>query len=228
MKKDFSVSMVSPVFNGGEILSSTINTLTSYLKDTYQEYEVLFINDASTDSTATILRTAAQKNARIKVITNPINMGQQLSLLSGLLATQYSIVLSVDADVPCELDDLSRIAELTHLRFELVVSRRVGRKTQKWWRALGSWGANLLFRLLFRFQIRDFGSGVAGLRRSLIEKLRTQKNKIHLLKIDALQLAQNYAELDIASLERSSESKSSYSFRKLWRLFWAIFIYRFR
>lgn len=228
MKKDFSVSVVIPVFNGAVVLSSTITLLTSYLEDTYQEYEVLFINDASTDSTETILQAAAQRNARIKVMTSPINKGQQVSLLSGLLAAQYSVVLSVDADVPCELDDLSRIAELTHLRFELVVSRRVGRKTQKWWRVLGSWGANLLFRLLFRFQIRDFGCGVAGLRRSLIEKLRTQKRTIHLLKIDALQLALNYAEIDIAAIERSSESESSYSFRKLWRLFWAIFIYRFR
>lgn len=228
MKKDFSVSVVSSVFNGAVVLSSTIKVLTRYLEETYQEYEVLFINDASTDATEAILRAAAKKNARIRVITNPINKGQQVSLLSGLLAAQHSIVLSVDADVPCELDDLSRIAELTHLGFELVVSRRVGRKRQKWWRGFGSWGANLLFRLLFRFQVRDFGCGVAGLRRSLIEKLRTQEKKIRLLKIDALHLAQNYAELDIASIERASESKSSYSFRKLWRLFWAIFIYRFR
>lgn len=228
MRDSFGVSVVIPVYNGADVLTETIRRLSVFLAAEFAAYEIILIDDCSTDQSQMIIQAAATRDARIRFQANKTNKGQQKTLAEGFLLAKLDIVLSIDADLPCTMADLKKIAEIANGGIEIVFGKRTGDIQRKWWRRLGSWLANGLFRAIFPYEIRDFGCGIAALRRSLVEKLRSQKKPIRLIKLDLLNIAESYVETGIQSSPRERAVKSTYSFRKLLKLFWIMLTYRFQ
>lgn len=225
MKDTFAVSLVVPVYNSAAFLPSTIAALTDYLAREFTQYELIIVDDGSVDESLSLMQAAAGKNKNIRLLIHESNLGQQRSLADGFLAARNAIVLSVDADLPCELTDLKKIAQIVHGGRELAFGRRVAQMRRAWWRTLGSKVANVVFRLIYPFELQDIGCGLMAMRPSLIKKLRKQKRSTGLIKLDLLLAADNYVEMDIRS---QAPAASSYSFFKLLRLFWIMVISRLR
>ena len=225
MRDIFGVSVVVPVYNSAAFLQGTIAALTDYLALEFAHYELIMIDDGSVDESLSLMRAAADKNKNIRLLIHASNLGQQQSLADGFLAARNTIVLAVDADLPCELTDLKKIARIVHDGTELVLGRRIVQIRRAWWRILGSMVANIIFRLLYPFEVHDFGCGLAAMRPSLIDKLRNQKRSTGLMKLDLLRVAESYTQIDIKS---RAPTASSYSFFKLLRLFWIMVINRLR
>lgn len=228
MTEPFGVSIVVPVYNCAAVLPTTIARLTDYFAREFAHYEIILIDDSSTDESLALLHAAAAKNENIRYLAHERNKGQQLTLADGSLSAQNEIVIAVDADLPCALIDLKKIANIAHSGIELVLGERVENLNRTWWRNIGSQMANKAFRALYPFEIRDFGCGIAAVRRSLIEKLRIRGRPVRLIKLDLLYLAESYTEIQIHAPHNLPARKSSYSFSKLLKLFWAVLTYRFQ
>lgn len=226
MTRSFGVSVIVPVYNGADVLPTTIAKLTDYLARKFANYELILIDDGSTDESQALIRATAAKNQNIRFFVHDFNKGQQQTLADGFLAAKNEIAITVDADLPCELGDLERIAHLAHSGTDLALGQRARNLNRIWWRNLGSRMANWAFRALYPFKISDFGCGIAAVRRSLIERFRTSDRPVRLIKLDLLYLAKNYAELEIHVPVTLSTGKSSYSFSKLLKLFWTVLTYR--
>jgi glycosyltransferase involved in cell wall biosynthesis len=216
MRDKFGVSLVVPVYNSAAFLPSTIAALTDYLAREFTNYELIMVDDGSVDQSLSLIRSAADKNKNIRLLVHEKNLGQQQALAHGFLAASNAIVLSVDADLPCELTDLKKIAKIVHGGTELVFAKRIVQIRRAWWRTLGSNVANVIFRLIYPFEIQDIGCGLVAMRPSLIEKLRSQKRSTGLIKLDLLLAAESYIQMDIRS---RAPTASSYSFFKLLKLF---------
>ena len=225
MTDNFGVSLVVPVYNSAKFLPATIASLATYLASEFKHYELILVDDGSIDESLALMRAAANENKNIRLIIHERNMGQQRSLADGFLAARNAIVLSVDADLPCELTDLKKIAHIVYNGSELVFGRRVAQMQRAWWRTFGSVVANWIFRLIYPFEIQDIGCGLLAMRPSLIEKLRNQNKSTGLIKLDLLLVAESCVQMDISSRPAAS---SSYSFIKLLKLFWLMLINRFR
>ncbi|MFZ5628409.1 MAG: glycosyltransferase family 2 protein [Spirochaetota bacterium] len=225
MRTQFGVSLVVPVYNSAAFLPSTIAELTDYLAREFAQYELIMVEDGSVDESLSLLRAAAEKDTNVRLLIHENNLGQQQSLADGLYVAKNEIVLTVDADLPCALTDLRRIAELAYDGKELVFTRRRAQIHWAWWRRLGSKVANMIFRVIYPFQVQDIGCGLVAMRPSLIEKLRKRKKPVGLIKLDLLLVAESYIEVDI---QNHAPLTSSYSFFKLLRLFWLMLTYRFR
>lgn len=225
MKNKFGVSLVVPVYNSAAFLPGTIAALTDYLAREFKHYELILVDDGSVDESLSLIRAAANINANIRIVIHESNLGQQQSLADGLFVAKNEIALTVDADLPCALADLGMVAELAHNGKELVFTRRKAQVHRAWWRKLGSKVANLIFRLIYPFEVQDIGSGLFAVRPSLIEKLRDRGKPIGLIKLDLLLLAESYIEVGI---QNHAPATSSYSFFKLLKLFWLMLAYRFR
>ena len=83
------------VWNGERYLRTDVESL---LAQTYRDFELLVVNDASTDQTPTILSQFAQQDPRIRIITNSINLGLTKSLNRALKETQSDFIARMDAD----------------------------------------------------------------------------------------------------------------------------------
>lgn len=225
MGDKFGVSLVVPVYNSAAFLPGTIAALTDYLGREFTHYELILVDDGSVDASLSLMRAAADKNKNIRLLIHETNLGQQQSLADGLYVAKNEIVLTVDADLPCTLTDLRMIGELAYNGKELVFTRRRAQIHKAWWRRLGSKVANVIFRLIYPFEVQDIGCGLVAMRPSLIEKLRTRVKPIGLIKLDLLLVAESYIEVNI---QNHTPVTSSYSFLKLLKLFWLMLTYRFR
>jgi glycosyltransferase involved in cell wall biosynthesis len=221
-KLNLYVSVVVPVYNNGKVLPDTIHRLSAYFAENFTKYELLFVNDCSSDNSLLSLQAAAAKNKKIRLILREVNGGQQQAMADGLLAAKGDVVIGIDADLPCEIGELKKIALLATDQAELVLGKRIGTFHQVFWRRWGSSIGNGLFRLLHPYNIADFGCGIGATRRTVVERLRQKNAPIGIIKLEMLRLAKTYVEVEIHSPENLVIGKSSYSLLKLLRLIWAI------
>jgi len=87
------ISVVLPVYNGAASLEEAV---TSILQQTYANFELIIVNDASTDATSEILQKF--DDCRIRLITNPTNLGLTKSLNIGINAARAPYIARMDAD----------------------------------------------------------------------------------------------------------------------------------
>ena len=92
-------SIVVPAYNEEKTLRLFYDAVTPVMESTGKEYELLFINDGSTDETKAILDKLAQEDERVKVCHFSRNFGQQAALLCGLKKSSGVAVICMDADL---------------------------------------------------------------------------------------------------------------------------------
>ena len=120
------VSLVIPAYNESKIVLDTIRTASARLADLAEEYEVLIVDDGSTDGMAELVRDCGDPHVRLEGYSP--NRGKGCAVRTGMLAAQGDIVLCTDADLAYGVDVFAVILE----RFraggaDLVIgSRRIG------------------------------------------------------------------------------------------------------
>lgn len=229
MKNQFGVSVVVPVYNNADILPVTIERLSDFFSREFVRYEIIFVDDGSGDESWQLLQYAASKNKAIRLLRHEKNLDQQQAVADGALAAREDIIVNVDAHISCAMADLKKVALIAHRGTELVFGRRTGGPPHGWWRRLGTRFVSWLFRLLYSYQMSDFGCSIGAVRRTLVDRMRQDQNKVRiwLLKVELLRYAASYAEVDVGPPERPLKRKSGYTILKLAKRFWAIIWYKF-
>ena len=117
------VSVIMPVYNGEKFLSESIESL---LNQTYKDFELLLINDGSTDTSLSIINNYQKKDDRIKVISRG-NKGLVASLNEGIELSQGEFIARMDADDVCFEDRFAKQVELLEKRPDIDI---VGSKVE--------------------------------------------------------------------------------------------------
>ena len=105
MNKTPAISLIMSVYNGEDYLREAVE---SVLNQTFTDWELIVINDCSTDSTADILADFAARDARVKVYPNEVNLRLPSSLNRALTIAQGKYVARMDADDICLPDRLQK------------------------------------------------------------------------------------------------------------------------
>jgi hypothetical protein len=117
-------------------------------------FEVIVIDDGSTDRTGEIADRMAAADPRIRVLHNERNLNYGVSLARGIRAARGDWVLHDGMDLPLAPEDIA--AFVPHFAdADVLVARRIDRTAHSAWRRLTSWTNNLLLRLLFRPRTGD-------------------------------------------------------------------------
>lgn len=98
MKNFKKISFVIPVFNEEGNLIPLFSEITGVMKDVAVPYEVIFVNDGSTDSSPSILEDLSKKNAFVKTVTLIKNSGQSAALTAGFYYVSGDVTITMDAD----------------------------------------------------------------------------------------------------------------------------------
>lgn len=92
-------SIVIPFFNEEENIKPLIDEIQNSLKINKFEYELILINDHSTDATLQLLNEIKNKlNIRVEIINNHTNLGQSLSIYNGIKQSNYDVIVTLDGD----------------------------------------------------------------------------------------------------------------------------------
>lgn len=167
-----SVSVVIPAFNEEDSIKKCVEGLKEELDALKIEYEIIVVNDGSSDKTATILDALALRVSALKPIHLPINRGLGQALRSGFQAAEKPLIFYTDADLPIDFNELSRAIRILDLKEADIISGfRHDRTSEGMIRILYSFFYNILIRLLFRVKIRDINFSFKLMRSQLVKDL---------------------------------------------------------
>lgn len=166
MRDGFSVSVVLPAYNEEENVERVFDDVSSYFKNKF-DFEVIIVNDGSTDKTGKIL-DRLKKNKFLKVVTHKTKKGYSRALLSGFNKAGKDFIFYMDADGQFDVKDFDKALPFLG-KYDMVIGYRE-KRADPFARKIFSSGFNILFKLLTGINVKDVDCGFKIFRSSLINK----------------------------------------------------------
>jgi glycosyltransferase involved in cell wall biosynthesis len=212
------LSLVLPAHNEeGNIEAVTWDAL-AILPEHFQTFEIVIVDDGSTDATPRLIDRLAADDARVRVIHHPQNRGYGAALRSGFATARGDRILFMDADRQFDIREVAKLAPLT-ARYDIIAGYRL-RRNDPWRRvALGA-AFNTVVKVLFGVWVRDIDCGFKLFRADLLRGLELQAPGA-LLNTEILALAHRQgatlAEVGVTHHPRSAGAQSGGSPRVVLR-----------
>jgi glycosyltransferase involved in cell wall biosynthesis len=170
-KEKIEISVVAPLYNEEKNLHEFFRELNDVLTADKKPFEIIFVNDGSTDSSEEVLRNIAEKNNHTQVVTLRKNTGKARSLEQGLKLARGDKVVILDADLQYDPGDIQALAAKIDEGYDVVSGKRVNR-ADPWSVVLTSWIFRRIIRLLSGLKLDDCFSGIKCFSSSAINYLR--------------------------------------------------------
>jgi dolichyl-phosphate beta-glucosyltransferase len=154
MKFSETLSVIVPCFNEEEIIYTNIHALAGYLKQHFGTFEIIVVNDGSTDHTAEEVEKAQKElpDASIHFINNSQNQGKGQAVKDGALQSQHEIVLFLDADLTVPIEEIEKFLPVLKENDIVIASRilpeTVFEEKVPWYRAFLAKGFQISQRIL--------------------------------------------------------------------------------
>lgn len=166
------ISVFLPVYNEEENIEQLNLLLTEALEGLGRSYEVIYVDDGSTDQSLERLRVIATRDARVRVVSLRRNYGQTAAMSAGIDHARGQILIPMDADLQNDPADISRLLEKLDQGYDVVSGWRKDRKDTWLTRRLPSRLANRLVARLSGVDIHDFGCSLKAYRRNVLTEVK--------------------------------------------------------
>jgi glycosyltransferase involved in cell wall biosynthesis len=167
-----ALSVVVPVFNEAESLPRLMETLTSVLGTLPYPYEIILVNDGSTDNSLAVMRAFGATHAQVKVVDFRRNYGQTAALMAGIDHATNDVVVMIDADLQNDPTDIPRLLAKLDEGYDVVSGWRKDRKDAQIRRNWISRVANRLISRVSGVKLNDYGCTLKAYRRSVVSDIR--------------------------------------------------------
>ncbi|HEX5441584.1 MAG TPA: glycosyltransferase family 2 protein [Ktedonobacterales bacterium] len=148
------ISVVLPAHNEEAVLADTITACVTTLSEIAPDYEIIVVDDGSTDQTGAIAEEYAARNPHIRVVHNRPQRGYGGALIAGFNAMTKPLTFFMDADGQFDIRDLAGLLPLREQGHRAVLGYRLRRKDSPL-RKFNAWGWKRLVSLLFGLRVRD-------------------------------------------------------------------------
>lgn len=164
------ISVFFPAYNDENTIEHLVIEALEILDDLTDDYEVIIVNDGSSDSTAEILNNLAKKIPEVKVIHHEQNQGYGGALRSGFKSAGKSLIFYTDGDGQYSVSELRRLFPLMKDNVDVVNGYKTKRSDKTHRKIIGGI-YNQTARLFFRLPIRDVDCDFRLIRRSVVKEL---------------------------------------------------------
>ena len=166
------VTVVVPLYNEVDNVELLYRRLHGAMGTLGRSYEVIVVDDGSTDGSFDRLRAVTRRDPRVRLIRFRRNFGQTAALQAGIEASRGDVLVFVDADLQNDPADIKAIVEKLDEGYDVVSGWRRDRQDPFWTRRLPSRLANGLISFVTGVALRDYGCTLKGYRREVIEGVR--------------------------------------------------------
>ncbi len=166
-----TLSVVIPLYNEDENVQMLIERLKGALDPLNKEYEIIFVDDGSTDRTLSILEEIQAKNKTVVVLSLRRNFGQTAAFAAGFDFARGDVIVTMDGDLQNDPADIPKLLELIKDN-DLVSGWRKKRKDPFFTRRLPSIMANWLISNVTGVKLHDYGCSLKAYRREVIKNLK--------------------------------------------------------
>ena len=163
------LSVVIPVFNEEESLPHLADRLHKSLQELNKKYEVILVDDGSTDSSETVLREICRNFPYFKAIRFRRNFGQTAAIAAGLDHAKGEIIITLDADLQNDPEDIPNLLSRLNEGYDVVSGWRKNRKDTFLTRKLPSFIANWLIGYATGTKLHDYGCTLKAYKTEVIK-----------------------------------------------------------
>lgn len=154
-------SVVVPVYNEAAVIAETHRRLLAVMDELAASFEIIYVNDGSTDSTGQILRPICRSDSRVKMISFSRNFGHQTAITAGMDYTSGDAVIVIDADLQDPPEIIPAMIENWQNGYEIVYGRRIRREGESWLKKIS---ARCFYRILHKITKVDIPVDVGDFR----------------------------------------------------------------
>ena len=165
-----SLSVVFPAFNEEANIKRTVESAREILPKLATEWEIIVVNDGSSDATQGICDDLANRHADVVAIHHPRNRGYGAALKSGILAARHDLIFFTDSDGQFDLQELAQLIRFSD-DYDIVMGYRAKRRDPLH-RLINAWGWNLLVRFVLGLKVRDIDCAFKLFQRSVFDRIQ--------------------------------------------------------
>jgi dolichyl-phosphate beta-glucosyltransferase len=171
-----SISVVVPAFNEAKRIGPTLRKIDKYFEDKAEQFEIIVVDDGSTDNTADVVLGESGKLKSIRLLRNHSNKGKGFSVRRGVLDSTYRLILISDADLSTPIEEVEKLFFWLCEGYNVVIGSRGLReseivKRQPWYRQNMGRLFNLFVKMLLLDGINDTQCGFKLFPNKIAKKL---------------------------------------------------------
>ena len=195
---DLSLSVVLPAYNEAENIGRVIESAVKYLGDRQICYEIIVVNDGSSDATAAIVGELSTQNPQIKLINHPQNLGYGSALRSGFDHALHEYIFLTDGDGQFDISDLDQFLPYLYdpdnaqekILSKVVIGYRA-KRADVFVRSLNAWLYHQFIQSVLGIKVRDIDCAFKLFPRSIYQSLKPIKSNGALFSAEFLLKLQN-------------------------------------
>jgi glycosyltransferase involved in cell wall biosynthesis len=221
-----TVSVVIPIHNEEKSILPLYDRLVKTLEARGTAFEILMVDDASTDGSLELLRSLVDTDARLKVVRLRRNFGQTAALAAGFETAQGEVIVAMDGDLQHDPADLPALLDPIDQGYDIVSGWRRERVDNAVTRRIPSRIANWLMRKASGVPLHDFGTTFKAYRREILKDVRLYGELHRFIPALASWNGARIAEAPIRNVERA-DGESHYGLGRTFRVVFDILTIRF-
>jgi glycosyltransferase involved in cell wall biosynthesis len=208
-------SVVIPLFNERDSVGPLHVELTRVMQAAGRAYEVIFVDDGSTDDSLEVLREIKSQDPNVRVIRLGRNSGQTAALACGFAKATGDVIIAMDADGQNDPADIPRLLAKLDEGYDLASGWRTERwQEERFTRRIPSMAANALISAMTGVKLHDYGTTFKAYRRDLAQSLHLYGEMHRFVPAIAAEQGARIAEVEVGfRLRRAGTSKYG-----LWRI----------
>jgi glycosyltransferase involved in cell wall biosynthesis len=216
-KKKMEFSVVVPVYNEEENLPVLIPQLMEVLGGLGKSYELIFVDDGSSDRSREIIKEMATRHQRIRLLGFKRNCGETAAGAAGLKEARGKVVITIDADLQNDPEDIPRMLE--YLKdYDMVTGWRQ-KRDDPWIKLVSSRIANAVRNRLSGETIRDSGCTFRVYKRECLQNLKLYKGMHRFMPTLVKMEGFRVIEIPIAHHPRKFGASKYTTWNRMWRAF---------
>ena len=217
------LSIIIPVYNEEENIEILFEEILKSVKSV-DNYEVIFINDGSSDNSINVLDKLIKNNSKIKYFSFRENRGQTAATMKGFEISEGDYIVPLDGDLQNDPSDIDKlVTKLKEEDLDILFGIRYKRKDnflRKFFSAL----ANQLIKFLFDKNVSDLGCSMRCYKKNVIKNLFINNEQHRILPI--ILISQNFRYAEIKLNHRSRKyGVSKYNYSRIYKIFFDLLIY---
>ena len=212
------ISAVIPVFNEEESLREFYAVLVSNLQRFDKSYEVVFVDDGSTDKSLDILKNLASKDKNVRIFSFRRNRGKAEALTWGFKEAVGDYIVTLDADLQDRPEEIGKLLEKIKEGFDLVSGWRKNRKDSKMLINFPSKLFNFLAGFFWGLKLKDYNCGLKLYTKQAAKSLNLYGGMQRFIPLLLFQEGFRVTEIEVRH-EKRKYGKSKYGFTKSFKEF---------
>jgi glycosyltransferase involved in cell wall biosynthesis len=221
-----TLSILIPVYNEEGNISLLYERLMTALKKAGRPYEVIFVDDGSSDGTMEILLDLREKNPNVKIVSFSRNFGQTAALSAGIDVSKGDILIPMDGDLQTDPEDILLLLQKIEEGYDVVSGWRKDRKDPFLTRRLPSKIANKIISLIGGVHLHDYGCTLKAYKRDILKNVKLYGEMHRFIPIYARWIGARVSEIPVRHFPRGSGS-SKYGISRIFKVILDLMVVKF-